>query len=454
MGLRMIPGSINNSQSTTSGGRRMSIFGIPLESSLSLEECKIPFILERCIYEIEVRGMRCKGIYRTCGVKSKIEQICEDFEKLESDKDIKLSDIHPMNVASVIKLYLRKLPEPVMTFALQKEWINVANAINPSNPDITKLIECTKRLPAPYYITLKYLIIHLNRVTWYESENLMNASNLANVIAPSLMWTKIPSPTIRKKSSSSKDKKIFQDHATLYSDAHNQTKVFEYLIRYAYEVFGVNIIDDKRQFFNKFPSNRLDDWDEPLSTEVGEEIDDIDDKDAFGSDGNLEYTSTSNISSKSSNNILSAPEFVKQSLSQGEIFYNDDGSSSLNSKIPPEKVDRYLSQNLTNMMSSNDKEEKRFQNYSYTKPILVAPQSEGRLYYTQSNKVPEDILQSSPTTSSGNEIRSGDVTIDLHKNLSYLNYTENHSKNVPLSGELRSSFKATCSSTNVQSKKI
>ncbi|CEF71204.1 Rho GTPase-activating protein domain and FCH domain and Protein kinase C-like, phorbol ester/diacylglycerol binding domain and Rho GTPase activation protein domain-containing protein [Strongyloides ratti] len=428
-----------------SEGRRTSIFGIPLEGSLSIEECKIPFILERCIYEIEIRGMRCKGIYRTCGVKSKIEQICEDFEKLETDKDVKLCDIHPMNVASVIKLYLRKLPEPVMTFSLQKEWINIANAINPTNPDLTKLIECSKKLPLPNYTTLKYLLIHLNRVTWYESENLMNAFNLANVIAPSLMWTKMPSPIIRKKSSNSKDKKIFLDHATLYSDAHNQTKVFEYLIKYAYEVFGVDINEDKKQFFAKFPSNRLDDWDEPTTTtELIDEIDDIDDKDAFGSDGHLEYISSTNISStskKSLNNVLSASNFVKESLSQGELLYKDDNNTNVPSSG---KVDRYLSQN---MMSNIDKEEKNLPSdkYPYTTSILIAPQSDRKVYYSQSDMIAENM--SSPATSSSGKIQSGDVTVDHYNKSTFLNHgkIDNHSKNTQLSADIRSSIKGPCS---------
>uniref|UniRef100_A0A0K0E6U3 Rho-GAP domain-containing protein n=1 Tax=Strongyloides stercoralis TaxID=6248 RepID=A0A0K0E6U3_STRER len=440
--LKLTSNNNNNNNLTNSEGRRMSIFGIPLENSLTIEECKIPFILERCIYEIEIRGMRCKGIYRTCGVKSKIEQICEDFEKLETDKDIKLCDIHPMNVASVIKLYLRKLPEPVMTFSLQKEWISIANAIDPNNPDLTKLIECSKKLPPPNYTTLRYLLIHLNRVTWYESENLMNAFNLANVIAPSLMWTKIPSPTNRKKSSNSKDKKIFQDHATLYSDAHIQTKVFEYLIKYAYEVFGIDINEDKKQFFTKFPSNRLDDWDEPTTTELVDEIDDIDDKDAFGSDGHLEYISST--SKKSISNILSPPNFVKESLSPGDLLYSNDNNINQPSS---ENVDRYLSQNLTNMMSNNDKEELNLPNdkYPYTTSILITPQTDRKIYYSQSNMMSENI--SGPTTSTDKKIQSEDVPVDMYKNSSYLNYNkhDNLSKNTPISADIRNSLKGTCS---------
>lgn len=57
-------------------------------------------------------------------MKSKIEQICVQFEQSQSDAEIDLSDVHPMNLASVVKLYLRKLPEPLMTFTMYQDWLD------------------------------------------------------------------------------------------------------------------------------------------------------------------------------------------------------------------------------------------------------------------------------------------------------------------------------------------
>jgi len=55
-----------------------------------------------------------QGLYRTCGVKSKIEQICVYFEQSDPIEDnFSLTDVHVMNIASVIKLYLRRLPEVI-----------------------------------------------------------------------------------------------------------------------------------------------------------------------------------------------------------------------------------------------------------------------------------------------------------------------------------------------------
>ncbi|VDO53545.1 unnamed protein product [Haemonchus placei] len=108
-----------------------------------------------------------KGIYRTCGVKSKIEEICEAFERCAGDSTVDLEHVHPMNLASVVKLYLRKLPEPLMTYELYNEWIRFGVKCNeePDDEHLEELKRLTRRLPLCNYETLKHLMLHLNRVT-------------------------------------------------------------------------------------------------------------------------------------------------------------------------------------------------------------------------------------------------------------------------------------------------
>ncbi len=108
-------------------------------------------------------------------MKSKIEQICVYFEQSDSSvDDPNLSDVHPMNIASVVKLYLRRLPEPLMTYELYEDWLQF-DASQSSNDSASKastvrvLRDVVSRLPHANYSTLKYLMLHLKRVTWYAS---------------------------------------------------------------------------------------------------------------------------------------------------------------------------------------------------------------------------------------------------------------------------------------------
>lgn len=80
----------------------------------------------------------------------------------------------------------------------------------------------------------------------YEQQNLMTASNLAAVIAPSLIWQRLPSMSAPNSAP------LFQSPQFI-NDAHRQTRAIELLIEYAFEVFEVDRVKDRRQFFLDYP---------------------------------------------------------------------------------------------------------------------------------------------------------------------------------------------------------
>ena len=71
------------------------------------------------------------GIYRVSGVKHKVEKLCQAFEN--GAELVDLTDQNPNVVANVLKLYMRQLPEPLLTFNLYQEFIRLAETY-PPNP--------------------------------------------------------------------------------------------------------------------------------------------------------------------------------------------------------------------------------------------------------------------------------------------------------------------------------
>ncbi|XP_072500158.1 rho GTPase-activating protein 29-like [Notamacropus eugenii] len=161
----------------------------------------IPFIIKKCISEIEKRALHVKGIYRMNGVKLRVEKLCQSFE---NGKDlVELSELCEHDISNVLKLYLSKLPEPLFLFRLYNELIAVAKEIQNVNEDsrqaspealgaelnkiLKKIKALLKKLPVPNYNTIKYLIGHLNRVVQRAEENKMPASNLGIIFGPTLI---------------------------------------------------------------------------------------------------------------------------------------------------------------------------------------------------------------------------------------------------------------------------
>lgn len=100
-----------------------------------------------------------------------------DLEAVDLDIQEWSSDIN--NVASVLKMWLRELPEPLMTFNLQHGFIEAASmcpapfslhlpthfVLEIENDRLRhiRLHERVNDLPDPNYATLKYLLGHLHR---------------------------------------------------------------------------------------------------------------------------------------------------------------------------------------------------------------------------------------------------------------------------------------------------
>ena len=157
-------------------------------------------------------------------MKSKVEKLCQSFENGADLVD--LTDIHPNVVANVLKLYLRQLPEALLTSRLYPDFIRVARewtspSADSSAPGLEELNELVHKLPRHHYATLAFLMHHLKRVSAeYESNN-MPASNLGIVFGPTLLRTSEGSASL----------------SSLVDTVH-QTKVIELLIEHADTIFG------------------------------------------------------------------------------------------------------------------------------------------------------------------------------------------------------------------------
>ncbi|XP_037079221.1 ralA-binding protein 1-like, partial [Pollicipes pollicipes] len=95
------------------------VFGVPLALAVERSKChdgvQLPAIVRECIDFIEQNGLNCEGIYRLSGVKSKVQQLKRGYNCRDA---VCLYDHEPHTVASLLKLFLRELPEPVLTAEL------------------------------------------------------------------------------------------------------------------------------------------------------------------------------------------------------------------------------------------------------------------------------------------------------------------------------------------------
>ncbi|CAG7724327.1 unnamed protein product [Allacma fusca] len=142
---------------------------------------KPPFVLEKCIVEIEKRGLHTEGIYRVSGSRELIERLKSFLEQDRESADLsQYVDIHSM--CGLVKLYLRLLPQPLITTDVFQKFLT---ASGPLTLDMIK--RNLRKLPLAHQITLKYLLQHLYRVAGKCDKNKMTSFNLSSVFAPSVL---------------------------------------------------------------------------------------------------------------------------------------------------------------------------------------------------------------------------------------------------------------------------
>ncbi|KAJ8270338.1 hypothetical protein GJAV_G00113210 [Gymnothorax javanicus] len=187
---------------------KLHLFGIEFTQAAKDSPDGIPFIIKKCISEIENRALNIKGIYRVNGAKSRVEKLCQAFE---NGKDlVELSDLYPHDISNVLKLYLRQLPEPLILFRHYNDLIGLAKESQGAIMDevdaarktpaseqpplsvelsrvVLKIRDLLRQLPLSHYRTLQLIIQHLYRVTEHADENKMTASNLGIIFGPTLI---------------------------------------------------------------------------------------------------------------------------------------------------------------------------------------------------------------------------------------------------------------------------
>ncbi|SCU83827.1 LAFA_0D06084g1_1 [Lachancea sp. 'fantastica'] len=188
-----------------------SLYGSTLVARCAYEGHDIPMIVDTCINHIESNEeyLKSDGLYRKSGSQVLIEQIEAEFSQSNTreapSKALRADlqqDIHA--VSGVLKRYLRKLPNPVFSFQIYEPLMALVRDNNlvaalplraSTSDEYQSLLQDTtaqlrsilELLPQEHYTLLKVLTEHIEKVSRYSDENLMNLHNLSLVFTPGLI---------------------------------------------------------------------------------------------------------------------------------------------------------------------------------------------------------------------------------------------------------------------------
>jgi len=153
----------------------------------------IPNIMFECITQIQMRGIDVKGLFRVPGNHLKIQ---ETQKLLQAGKKVNFYELDILLIASILKLWLRELPDPLIPFNFYDKLIALGSTL----PQLTEeekidqkinLRNIIRNIRRPHIDCLSYLILFLSKVAKNSEVNKMHAKNLATVIAPNILYRPI-----------------------------------------------------------------------------------------------------------------------------------------------------------------------------------------------------------------------------------------------------------------------
>ncbi|XP_004435654.1 PREDICTED: rho GTPase-activating protein 25 isoform X2 [Ceratotherium simum simum] len=176
-----------------------AVFGQRLDETVAYEQKfgphLVPILVEKCAEFILEHGLNEEGIFRLPGQDNLVKQLRDAFDAGERPSFDRDTDVH--TVASLLKLYLRDLPEPVVPWSQYEGFLLCGQLMNADETKAQQeLMKQLSILPRDNYSLLSYMCRFLHEIQLNCSVNKMSVDNLATVIGVNLIRSKVEDPAV------------------------------------------------------------------------------------------------------------------------------------------------------------------------------------------------------------------------------------------------------------------
>ncbi|KAM6997062.1 rho GTPase-activating protein 22 isoform 2-T2 [Tautogolabrus adspersus] len=209
------------------------VFGQHLEETMLYEaQCGpqrlVPVLVEQCVCFIREHGLEEEGLFRAPGQTNHVRELQDAIDRGEKPVFDSTTDVH--TVASLLKLYIRELPEPIIPFSKYTQFLSCAQLLTKDKSmGISELGKQVKSLPQVNYNLLTYICRFLDEVQSHSNENKMSVQNLATVFGPNILRPRVEDPVTMMEGSSQVQHLmtvLISEHPQLYQreEAETETK--------------------------------------------------------------------------------------------------------------------------------------------------------------------------------------------------------------------------------------
>ncbi|PWN21438.1 RhoGAP-domain-containing protein, partial [Microstroma glucosiphilum] len=159
-------------------------------------QLRIPCFVDDIISAMKQMDVSVEGIFRKNGNIRRLKELSEALDRDSSS--VNLADDNPVQLAALLKKFLRELPDPLLTFKLHRLFV-MSQKIEPESERLRVLQLVTILLPKAHRDTLEVLFVFLRWVASFshvdeETGSKMDLQNLAMVLGPNILYAKSGDP--------------------------------------------------------------------------------------------------------------------------------------------------------------------------------------------------------------------------------------------------------------------
>lgn len=168
-------------------------YGVDSDLGVGPSKLRIPVVVDDVINALRQKDMSVEGIFRLNGNIKKLRELTEEINK-NPNKSPDFSLQTAIQLAALMKKWLRELPNPLLTFNLYDLWISSQRQNDPAQcKRILQLTYCM--LPRSHRNLVEVLLYFFSWVASFaeiddETGSKMDVHNLATVISPNILVSK------------------------------------------------------------------------------------------------------------------------------------------------------------------------------------------------------------------------------------------------------------------------
>ena len=201
-------GKVSKALRSDGKNKKKGVFGVPLDILVAREGAestngvgpgalRVPALLDEAVSTMKQMDMSVEGVFRKNG---NIKRLKEAADMIDADNSPDLSRENPVQVAALLKKFLREMPDPLLTFKLHRLFV-VSQKVKDEEKRRRILHLTCCLLPQSHRDSMEVLFSFLAWAASFshvdeDSGSKMDIHNLSTVMAPNILYFSGKNPPV------------------------------------------------------------------------------------------------------------------------------------------------------------------------------------------------------------------------------------------------------------------